>query len=65
MFPFIKVYAIEPEPRNYLCLTRNIEINGATNVTPINKAISRESGQRTLYVDAQESASRVSTSGEQ
>jgi FkbM family methyltransferase len=55
-FPFIKVYAIEPDPLNYVCLTRNIEANRVTNVFAINKAISGDGRKRTLYVDAGESA---------
>jgi FkbM family methyltransferase len=48
-FPFIHVYAIEPDPENYDCLKRNIELNGVTNVTVINKAISGDGRKRTLY----------------
>jgi FkbM family methyltransferase len=55
-YPFIKVYAIEPDPKNYACLTRNIELNGVTNVTAINKAVSGDGQKRTLYVDAWNSA---------
>jgi FkbM family methyltransferase len=55
-FPFIKVYAIEPDPLNYACLTRNIEANAVTNVVAINKAVSGDGRKRTLYVDARESA---------
>ena len=55
-FPFIRVYAIEPDPLNYACLKRNIEINGVTNVIAINKAVSGDGRKRTLYVDAGESA---------
>ncbi|MFL6711434.1 MAG: FkbM family methyltransferase, partial [Sulfurifustis sp.] len=57
-YPFIQVYAVEPDPLHFACLERNIEINGATNVTPINKAISGDTdgGSRTLYVDVWTSA---------
>jgi FkbM family methyltransferase len=55
-FPFIKIYAIEPEPENFACLTRNIEANGATNVVAINKAVSGDCRQRTLYIDAGDNA---------
>ena len=55
-FPSIKVYAIEPDPLNYACLKRNIEINGVKNVIAINKAVSGDGRKRTLYVDAGESA---------
>jgi polysaccharide biosynthesis protein PslF len=55
-YPFIKIYAIEPEPSNYDCLKRNIELNGITNVIAINKAISRDGQKRTLYSDARDSS---------
>ncbi|MEX0829694.1 MAG: FkbM family methyltransferase, partial [Nitrospirales bacterium] len=48
-YPFIHVYAIEPDPENYDCLKRNIELNGVTNVTVINKAISGDGHKRILY----------------
>lgn len=55
-YPFIKVYAVEPDPLNYGCLKRNIELNGVTNVTAINKAVSGDGQKQTLYVNAWESA---------
>jgi FkbM family methyltransferase len=54
-YPFIKVFAIEPDPFNYACLIRNLEVNGVTNVTPINTAVSGDGGKKTLYVDASDS----------
>lgn len=54
-YPFIKVYAVEPDPLNYGCLKHNIELNGVTNVTAINKAVSGDGQKRTLYVNAWES----------
>lgn len=50
-FPFIKVYAIEPDPQNYACLRRNIELNGVTNVTAVNKAVTGDGRATTLYAD--------------
>jgi glycosyltransferase involved in cell wall biosynthesis len=41
-YPFIEVYAIEPDPVTCNHLKRNIELNGVTNVTVINKAVSRD-----------------------
>jgi polysaccharide biosynthesis protein PslF len=55
-FPFIQVYAFEPDPLNYACLKWNIEINELTNVTAVNKAVSGGCQKRTLYVDALDSA---------
>ncbi|MGD9852484.1 MAG: FkbM family methyltransferase [Nitrospirales bacterium] len=48
-FPFIHVYAIEPDPENYDCLKRNIELNGVMNLTIINKAISGDGRKTILY----------------
>jgi FkbM family methyltransferase len=50
-YPFIKVYAIEPDPLNYACLKRNIELNDVKNVIAINKAISGDGRKRRLYTD--------------
>ncbi len=47
-YPFIRVYAVEPEPTNFECLKRNIELNGAWNVTAINKAVSEDGQKRRL-----------------
>jgi FkbM family methyltransferase len=55
-YPFIKVYAIEPDPFNYACLIRNLELNGVTNVTAINTAVCGDGGNKTLYVDVADSA---------
>ena len=55
-YPFIRVYAIEPDPTNYACLRRNIELNGVTNVIAIDKAVSGDAHKRRLYVDASSSA---------
>ena len=55
-YPFIRIYAVEPEPRNFACLKRNIELNGAANVTAINKAVSGDGRERTLYVPGSGSA---------
>lgn len=48
-YPFIRVYALEPEPNNFECLLRNIELNRVHNVVAINKAIAGASGSATLY----------------
>ncbi len=53
-FPFVTVYAIEPDPLNYACLLRNIALNGVANVVAINKAVAGDGQPRTLYADASE-----------
>jgi len=62
-YPFIKVYAIEPDPLNYACLMRNLELNGVTNVTAINTAVSGDGGNKTLYVDLADSAWATTEAG--
>jgi FkbM family methyltransferase len=54
-FPFLKVHAIEPDPLNYACLKRNIELNGVLNITAHHKAVCGDGQSRILYVDALES----------
>ena len=46
-----KVYAFEPEPRNYELLVKNIDLNGYSNVVPIQKAISNRCGKVELFID--------------
>ena len=46
-----KVFAFEPEPRNYALLVKNIEVNGYKNVIPLQKAVSNEAGKVELFVD--------------
>jgi len=50
-YPFITVYAIEPNPMNYACLVRNIKVNNVPNVIPINKAIGGTRKRIRLYSD--------------
>lgn len=46
-----RVYAFEPDPKNYELLVKNIEINGYNNITPIHKAVSNKSGRIKLFID--------------
>lgn len=45
-----KVYAFEPEPRNYDLLLRNIELNGYENIVPVQKAVSNAAGIVRFYL---------------
>jgi FkbM family methyltransferase len=45
-----KVWAFEPESRNFSILTENININNIKNVIPVNKAVSNTVGKAQLYV---------------
>jgi tRNA A58 N-methylase Trm61 len=50
-FPFIKVYAVEPDPVNHNHLERNIELNRVTNITVINKTVSEDGDNRSARPD--------------
>lgn len=45
-----KVYAFEPEPRNYEAMLRNIVLNGYDNVFAVQKAVSNVTGIAKLYL---------------
>ncbi|MEO8056642.1 MAG: FkbM family methyltransferase [Acidobacteriota bacterium] len=49
--PSGRVYAFEPEPRNFDLLTRNVAENGATNVRLVPAAVSSEAGTVRLHLD--------------
>ena len=46
-----KVYAFEPDPKNFSLLKKNIEENNYKNVVPINKAVSNNNGKIKLYIN--------------
>jgi FkbM family methyltransferase len=46
-----KVYALEPEPNNFRLLVNNIELNGFSNVIPLQIALSNRNGKTTLFLD--------------
>lgn len=52
--PYVRVYAIEPDPLAFACLQRNLALNGAANVIALNLALAADGtgGPRTLYADA-------------
>jgi FkbM family methyltransferase len=45
-----KVFAFEPEPKNFALLVKNIEINGYKNIICVKKAVSDENGTIKLYL---------------
>ncbi len=49
-----KVYAFEPEPRNYNMVLKNIALNGYENVVPVQKAVSNASGVVKLYLSSKD-----------
>jgi FkbM family methyltransferase len=48
--PAGRVWAFEPDPVNFAMLQRNVEANGYSNVTMINKAVGAASGKDYLYI---------------
>jgi FkbM family methyltransferase len=55
-YPFVTVYALEPDPLNYASLQQNIARNGASNVVALNMAVSGDGRPYTLYTDARDSS---------
>ncbi len=45
-----KVFAFEPEPKNYNYLQKNIKLNNYENVTALQKAVSDKNGKTKLYI---------------
>ena len=45
-----KIYAFEPEPRNYQYLIRNIRLNGYDNVVALQKAVADKPGTVKLFI---------------
>jgi FkbM family methyltransferase len=52
-----KVYAFEPEPRNFKLLSENLRLNGYENVVPIQKAVSNKAGTTSLFLSPRGSTS--------
>ena len=44
------VFAFEPEPKNFELLTKNVNVNGYTNVTLIQKAVSNNTEIKNFYL---------------
>jgi FkbM family methyltransferase len=55
-YPFLTVYALEPDPLNYASLKQNIERNGIKNVIALNIAVSADGHPRMLYTSARDSS---------
>lgn len=45
-----KVYAFEPEPKNFGLLKRNIELNGARNIIPVQAIVADRAGRGKLFL---------------
>ena len=59
-----KVYAFEPDPRNFYLLQRTIERNGWTHVIAEQKAVSNKAGEFLLYQTRSCAANTLTPSGE-
>lgn len=46
-----RVFAFEPDPANFTLLKKNVEANGHSNVTLVNKAVSDRTGGLRLFVN--------------
>jgi len=51
-----RVYAFEPDPESFEILERNLRINGLSNVTAEQKAVSSQKGTLTLYLASRNKA---------
>ena len=54
-----KVYAFEPDPRNFECLKKNVEQNGYKNVVCLNKAVSNRTGKTKLFFSEETDNSQI------
>jgi FkbM family methyltransferase len=45
LFPFLKVIALEPVPRTFYQMLRNIGLNGVMNIEPLNIGAAKETGK--------------------
>ena len=50
LFPQTRVIAVEPVPRTYYTLLRNIGLNGCTNIEHFNVGLGKENGKVTMFV---------------
>lgn len=48
-FPFLKIFAVEPDARKFKLMEKNIEINNIDNITVKNAAICDKNGKSRLY----------------
>jgi FkbM family methyltransferase len=50
LFPQTRIIAVEPVPRTYFSMLRNIGLNGCTNIEPHNIGLGKEKGKKTMFV---------------
>ena len=54
-----KVFAFEPEPRNFKILQKNIDLNNYNNIHAFQKAVSDENTSLTLYISEKDSGAHT------
>lgn len=47
-----KIYAFEPDPKNYKYLIKNVKANKLNNIVAVNKALGNKNGKVYLYIDS-------------
>jgi FkbM family methyltransferase len=58
-----KIYCFEPIIENYDILIKNIELNNIKNIIPFNQAVSKENENTKIYLNSDDSAHSVFSSG--
>jgi FkbM family methyltransferase len=51
LFPHTRVIAMEPVPRTFYHMLRNIGLNGVTNIEPYNVGVAKASGRMEIIMD--------------
>ena len=54
-----KIYAFEPDPKNFSILEKNIQVNGYNNIILEKKAVSNKLGKSTLYMSENSAGSSM------
>ena len=54
-----KIYAFEPDPKNFSILEKNIQVNGYNNIILEKKAVSNKLGKSTLYMNENSAGSSM------
>ena len=54
-----KIYAFEPDPKNFSILEKNIQVNGYNNIILEKKAVSNKLGKSTFYVSENSAGSSM------
>jgi FkbM family methyltransferase len=50
LFPFTHIISLEPVPRTFYQMVRNIGLNGITNISPYNIGVGKEAGTVTMNI---------------